>query len=376
MAQERRVLLANGQYITIVQTTGNSTGDVMSQSAVTAALNTKANVSHTHSTSDITSGTFGTDRIADGAVTAAKVANGAITTAKIQDKSITLAKLGSDVPISTTSYEIVRVSGLTSGGTAAVGAEVMIGGAFYKFDNTGVVSAQIPYGQIYKIQAQSNDIWLCNYDATYTANTSSRTISITYIGVSNGVFIEAIDGMFYTSSNWTSSKTANSIVVVSDSARFRVALTDIPSQMAIGSRDDAPLEQYITAISDSTKAKADYDGARNTAKIIRSSYCSGTTYAAGYCNAFTFPDGKTKGFLPSLGQLNLVYQNGVAVTTALSACGGAAMIYGKYWTSTFYGISDANGRSCWFFNWNGGTAGYSGYYLNDRNYVRPFAACP
>ena len=41
MSEQRRVLLANGQYITIVQTTGTSTEDVMSQNAVTTALNAK-----------------------------------------------------------------------------------------------------------------------------------------------------------------------------------------------------------------------------------------------------------------------------------------------------------------------------------------------
>ena len=156
-----------------------------------------------------------------------------------------------------------------------------------------------------------------------------------------------------------------------------MALTEPSSQMAIGSRDDAPLEQYMTAISDSTKAKADYDGAGNTAKIIQSEYCSGTTYAAGYCNAFTFPDGKTKGFLPSLGQWNLAYLNKEAITATLSACGGTPMIagWGDYWSSTFYG-KHSSSRSCWFFEWIYGSIDNSGYYLNSSLHVRPFAACP
>ena len=353
MAQERRVLLANGQYITIVQTTGTSSGDVMSQSAVTAALSTKSDIGHTHNASSITGGTFGTAMIADGAVT--------------------LAKLGSDVPISTTSYETIRVLGLTSGGTAAIGAEVTIGGFTCKFDKTGAVSVLIPYGQVYKIQAYSNDAWLGGYGATFTANTPSRSVSIIYNEIAiNGVFIEATDGMLYTSNNWNSSKTPNSIVVAGDSVRFRIALSQSSSTMKIHSNYTDALEQYMTGVSSSATALSDYNGAGNTANIMKLQPSS--DYAAGYCNAFTFPNDSTKGFLPSLGQLNLAYQNKAAVSTALSACGGAAMNADRYWSSTFCGVNGSF-RSCWGFIWSGGSVysdGLSSLYY--KSYVRPFAA--
>ena len=356
MAQERRVLLANGQYITIVQTTGNSTGDVMSQSAVTAALSTKANVSHTHNASAITGGTFGTARIADGA----------ITTAKIQDKSITLAKLGSDVPISTTSYETVRVSGLTAIGTAAIGAKVTIGGVSYKFDSTGVVSAQIPYGQVYKIQANSNDAWVGDYNATFAAITQLRPISITYM-VANGIYIEATDGTRYASSNWVSSKTPNSIVVVSDSIRFRMALNEL-SRKDLSSNYYDPIENYMTGTTSSATALSDYDGAGNTANILKTQ--PSTDYAAGYCNAYVFPDGKTKGYLPALGQLNLAYQNKDAIEAAIRKCGGTTMTSYYYWSSTFNEVY-SNNRYCWVLHWSDGEINTWG--INQDMYVHPFA---
>ena len=351
MAQERRVLLANGQYITIVQTTGTSSGDVMSQSAVTAALNAKANVSHTHNASSITGGTFGTARIADGA--------------------ITKVKLGSDILLPSTSYETVRVSGLTSGGTVAIGAEVTIGGDFYRFDSTGVVSAQIPYGQVYKVQAYFNNTWVGGYEATFTASTSSRTISITY-AETNGVFIEAKDGMLYTSNEWVSSKTANSIVILTDNVKFRMALTEAPSAMSLSDNDVTNIDKYMTAISAETEARVDYDGAGNTANIIKVE--PSTKYAAGYCNAFTFPDGKTKGFLPSLGQLSLAYQNKDAVSAALSACGGTAMmtIRNYYWSSTFHSVYQKNSsRRYWSFGWHGNHCANELIYGTEA--IRPFA---
>ena len=350
MAQERRVLLANGQYITIVQTTGTSSGDVMSQSAVTAALSAKANVSHTHNASSITGGTFGTARIADGA--------------------ITKAKLGSDVPISTTSYEIVKISGLTSGGAAAVGAEVTIGCASYKFDSTGSMSVQIPYGQVYKIQTYSNDAWVGGYEATFTANTPSRSISITYNEmIVNGVFIEATDGTLYTSSNWNSSKSPNSIVVAGDGIRFRIALSQPSSTKQMTYYVPTAFQNYMTPITGMTQAKVDYDGAENTAKILY--VVSSTAYPAGYCDAFVFPDGKTKGYLPSLGQLYLAYQNKAAVDAALSACGGTVMVGNAYWSSTFRGDDDEYG-SFWGLYWNNGSI--LSHSIEGKNYVRPFAA--
>lgn len=349
MSEQRRVLLANGQYITIVQTTGTSSGDVMSQSAVTAALNAKANKVHTHAASDITSGTFGTDRIANGA--------------------ITKVKLGSDISLPSTSYETVKVSGLMLNGKAAIGAEVTIGGASYKFDNTGLVSAQIPYGQVYKIVGVPNELWSSNYAATFTANTSSRSVSITYI-FTNGVAIEATDGTLYASNNWNSGKTANSIVISSDSVMFRMAIRQ-PSAMKISNAYTKPLENYMTAISSPTAAMVDYDGAGNTAKIMQMQ--PSTDYAAGYCDAFVFPDGKTRGYLPALGQLNLAYLNKAAVDAALKACGGIAMsINYNYWSSTFYGIYSGNRRACWSLSWDDGHHG--SVEISGGINVRPFAA--
>ena len=185
----------------------------------------------------------------------------------------------------------------------------------------------------------------------------------------DGVYIEGLDGKAYTVDKWQSGNTANSVIVASGDVKFRIALTQ-QSSMAIGSSNTDPLENYMTAISDETAAKADYNGSVNTANIIKMQ--SSTDYAAGYCNAFTFPDGKTKGFLPSLGQLNLAYQNKAAVDAALSKCGGTAMNTNYYWSSTFWGVNRGY-RRCWRLNWSDGNVGYIGS-LRSSLYVRPFAA--
>ena len=189
----------------------------------------------------------------------------------------------------------------------------------------------------------------------------------------NGVYIEGLNGKFYTIDTWASGKVANSVVVVSSSIRFRMALTDASSEMAISSLEKDRLENYMTAIYDETSAKSDYDGAGNTAKIMQMQ--PSTEYAAGYCNAFTFPDGKTKGFLPSLGQLNLAYENKAAVDAALVACGGAAMLTDSvYSSSTFYGIDTIDiytYRYCWGHTW--GISPIVRLTLIAEFNIRPFA---
>ena len=183
----------------------------------------------------------------------------------------------------------------------------------------------------------------------------------------NGVFIEDVNGMLWKTDDWDGSVKPNAIAVIADESKFRIALNEPSSRMAISCNSD-PLEDYMTEIIVRTAARADYNGACNTAKILRMRSSIG--YAAGYCNAFTFPDGKTKGFLPSLGQLYLAYQNKDAVDAALNKCGGTAMTSSYYWSSSFWGIY-GGGRRCWELFWGDGTIGYD--RLDYGTYVRPFA---
>ena len=186
----------------------------------------------------------------------------------------------------------------------------------------------------------------------------------------NGVYIEATNGKLFTSDKWTGSLTANSVVVIQGEARFRIALTQ-SSTMTIHSSYSGKLENYMTAINNKAQAKLDMKSAENTANIMKLQ--SGTDYAAGYCNSFTFPDGKTKGLLPALGWLQTAYDNKAAVDACLAACGATAMDTSNYhWASTFWGVSGGGYRLCWILRWSDGGVGDS--YLGDSGRVRPFAA--
>ena len=185
----------------------------------------------------------------------------------------------------------------------------------------------------------------------------------------NGVYIEATNGELFTSDKWTGSLTPNSVVVIQDEVQFRIAL--MSSTMQIYSSSSGALENYMTAISDEAQAKLDMKSAENTANIMELENRTG--YAAGYCNSFTFPDGKTKGLLPALGWLQMAYDNKEEVNACLEACGAMVMdISNFHWSSTFYGVDRAGDRGCWFLDWSGGYVDYNS--LNGSCLVRPFAA--
>ena len=187
----------------------------------------------------------------------------------------------------------------------------------------------------------------------------------------NGVYIEATNGELFTADKWTGSLTPNSVVVIQDEVRFRIALTQSSNKMQIHSSYDGALENYMTAIRNSSQAKLDMKSAENTANIMKLQ--SGTGYAAGYCNAFTFPDGKTQGLLPALAWLQTAYDNKAAVDACLAACGATAMDTSNYhWASTFWGVDSSGYRRCWVLDWSDGGVGND--YLGSSSRVRPFAA--
>ena len=388
MSEVRRVLLANGQYIEIVQETGTSTGAVMSQNAVTAALSGKANASHNHVAGNITSGTFGTAMIADKAITAAKIADStvtsgklaanAVTTVKILDKAVTKAKLADDVisSLPASSYETVIVTATVNNNQSVNGLLVSINGVQYTFNSTGKVYAIVPYNQVYSVTPVSSVSVHASGGGTYTASTGNRSVSVVYTIV-YGAYIEDKQGKLYATADWSSGNNANanSVVVLTGTKNFRIALTQISASMAMNPNYKDTWERYLSGTTnsgttDSTVAKTDYNGATNTWLIVGRCQPS-TEYAAGACDAYTFPDGKTRGYLPALGELYLAYQNKAAVDAALSKCGGTVLPTQYHWSSTFYGIYGGF-RSGWLLTWNDGNVYNS--LLNDNPCVRAFGA--
>lgn len=185
-----------------------------------------------------------------------------------------------------------------------------------------------------------------------------------------GVFIEATDGTLYKSTEWNGEKTANSVVVNSPEAAFRIALTQSDVTMII-TNSNYTYNILPTSYTSGSDAKLDMNTEANMQKMLVSD--SSTDYAAGYCKAFTFPDGKTKGLLPSLGWLNVACDNKSEVDACLSACGATEMDTENYhWSSTYY-KKVSSIRCFWALKWDTQSVTYRTAYSTYLR-VRPFAA--
>ena len=321
--------------------------------------------------------------------TSVQASNGSVVyiphdqTVTVTFPSVTGYKTPSSVTINNTSggqatasgtykTEIVTVAVTSEDASSVAGQQITINGNVFTLDSTGVCTSKVPFDVQYSVSADAKSGYTSPSTQTFTASQTSRAVSMIYETIKLGVFIQDKSGKLWTTDSWDTSNNsnANAIAVLTSNVKVLVALTDSGGTKQIHSSYSGALENYMTAISDTTQAKADYKGAENTANIMKLQ--SSTSYAAGWCNAFTFPDGKTKGHLPSLGEFWEVYQNKSLVDAALSKCGGTAINTGSYhWCSTFWGIS-SNRRYCWILNWSDGNVGYNA--LSSYSYVRAFAA--
>lgn len=290
-------------------------------------------------------------------------------------------KLGAGGAAPINPNETVNISLTQVGGSSAdlIGAAITItdddsGDTLYTGTWAGtMLTTEIDVNINYTVSVETITGYLACAPQSYQSGyQTERNISFQYRAM--GAYVEATDGTLYTSSMWASSgKTANSIVVLTDVCKIRLAL--IETSLKIHTDDEVPLENYLT-IKDETNAKIDYNGAGNTDMIIafNIAYNTNTTsYAAPYCKAFnfTFPNGE-KGCLPSLGQLWTLYKNKATVDACLAACGGTAMDVNYRWSSTFWGNVDTSHRALWILRWSDGNV--FRYTIQFAFPVRPVSA--
>lgn len=157
---------------------------------------------------------------------------------------------------------------------------------------------------------------------------------------SNGVYIYADDGKYYTTDEWMTKYKAILVAVITDNCQFGIALENAK----IGSSSSFSFCYSVgTVYSDQATAITDYDGLGNTSKISykASNYNTSNLYGNSQnspCGAdaarnYEFADGRL-GYLGSLGEWKAVIDNISAVEEALSYAGGAALSTSAYITST------------------------------------------
>ena len=103
-----------------------------------------------------------------------------------------------------------------------------------------------------------------------------------------------------------------------------------------------------TTTSDRVTAFNDWNGKQNTAAQITHAECNTSSYAPGFCAAYSRVNANGKGltagkwWLPSMGELMMIYANMRKVNYALSLIEGATQLAETwYWSSTEYSATYA-----------------------------------
>ena len=127
--------------------------------------------------------------------------------------------------------------------------------------------------------------------------------------------------------------------------------------------------------SDRLTALDDWTGKANTAAQITHAECSSASYAPGYCAQYSRTNANGKGltagrwWLPSLGELMMIYANMRKINYALSLIEGATQLAETwYWSSTEYSATYA-----WRLYLDSGIAG-NGTKASSQSGVRAVSA--
>lgn len=146
----------------------------------------------------------------------------------------------------------------------------------------------------------------------------------------------------------------------------------------VSSKGDGVNISGVTTTGDRLTAFADFTGKTNTGAIIKASSATNITnteaYAPGFCNKYSRANANGKGllagkwWLPSLGELAMIWANFDKINYALSKINGATQLQKTwYWSSTQYSADRA-----WFLYLSDGYVN-NGYKFNQLR-VRPVSA--
>lgn len=259
----------------------------------------------------------------------------------------------------------VKVTGVSSGFTITVNG---------KTQTYTSRTYYIPYGTTYTISASSIKGYVTTIsESSITASEQTRTVTVTYATITNGVYICDNTGNLTTVESWNTSDNSSAIgvAVISDNCSFVIEKTTSYSSLLWGGGYGNTISGVVKTSTQST-AQSDYSGESNTTKIINQ-LGSGNAPAADYCRgrSCTVNGTTLHGYLGAAGEWWTAYNNKSAIDSALSKIGGTAMYVGTnyHWTSTQY-----NSDNVWILGWGKGII--NGYDKNSGNYVRAFYPLP
>ena len=257
----------------------------------------------------------------------------------------------------------VNVSGVSSGFTVTVNGQSQ---------TTTSETYYIPYDTAYTISASSVKGYNTEIsESSITASQQTRTVTVAYTTIPNGVYICDNMGALTAVGSWNTSNNSSAIgvAVISDNCAFIIEKTVSYSTMQWGGKG-ITISGIVTT-SNSDTAKTDYAGESNTTEIINQ-LGSGNAPAADYCRGRSCTVNGTTlyGYLGGAGEWQTAYNNKSAIDSALSKIGGTAMNTNDYyWTSTQYSSSHA-----WILDLNNSVV--DDYYKDTNQYARAFYPLP
>lgn len=186
-------------------------------------------------------------------------------------------------------------------------------------------------------------------------------------GVDQNVQMDGVFIMYHDNSNdaprmvkphkWPSLQSAGQIadgVVVVEGGKILVVA---PTESSMTWSSAAVSGGGVTT-TDRVTALNDWAGKNNTAAQITHAECSSNAYAPGYCANYSRVNANSKGltagkwWLPSLGEMMMIYANMTKINYALSLISGATQLAeAAYWTST-----ESSATTAWTLYLDDGTA--------------------
>ena len=196
-------------------------------------------------------------------------------------------------------------------------------------------------------------------------------------GIEDGIFImyhRASDSypLMVKPHKWTSlqsgGEVADGVAIVEGGKILIVAPTECDSSGLLWS--SAAVSGGGTTTSDRVTAYSDWAGKANTTAQITHAECQGASYAPGFCAQYSHGGlAAGKWWLPSLGEMFMIYANMTKINYALGLITGATLLSENwYWTSTEYSSTYA-----WTLNLINGNMG-NGTKASDRVRVRAVSA--
>lgn len=140
-------------------------------------------------------------------------------------------------------------------------------------------------------------------------------------------------------------------------------------------------DSFAGGVSENNRLAAtlDFNGRQHTDAAIRASSSSHVTntaaYAPGYCRLYSRANSKGKGltagywWLPSVGELLMMYANKLKINYALSLINGAQQL-DEYW---YWSSTEGSSQHAWFLRFGDGTLTWTDK-VGDKGHVRPVSA--